>query len=344
MNIKKISPIIATGAMILASISPIYADDQETSNVTSGNILPITKTIDYATGVTTLDKDLTFNYTVEATGDNASIAPTFKTTPSTFKQRNTTEGNKMENKDGQIVFTPTDATNPGVYTYKVTETKTTDDNIKYDESVYNVTVRVVNADSTNPGKLVVDQIVVEKDGKKTDLSFNNHYKEETTGKFVLKKIITGNDANAKDTFTFDVTFKAPENVDTKNVTGTKSDKDKTSYNFNLNGTTKVTLKGGEKITIPELPAGTTYTITETANNYTTSYVKVQNNAESKADGKTVNDGVIYDNGESKVTYTNSKDSSPLTGVIINNMPYIVLLGSSVLAISVLAAAKKHSAK
>ena len=44
------------------------------------------------------------------------------------------------------------------------------------------------------------------------------------------------------------------------------------------------------------------------------------------------------------TYTNTKNSNPITGVIVNNMPYIALLGASGAGLVVLAASKKRSKK
>lgn len=109
------------------------------------------------------------------------------------------------------------------------------------------------------------------------------------------------------------------------------------------------LKHGDKLSFDKagafpgtLPAGTRYTVAETAvGGYITS-------AEVKENGgtaTTVNDvtaaNKLVGDHENYARYTNEKGTTPPTGILINNLPFILLIGVAIGAFVLIIAAKRR---
>lgn len=117
-------------------------------------------------------------------------------------------------------------------------------------------------------------------------------------------------------FKFTVTLKAPENKEVKSAIGVGS----TSYPSNPKSITVDTatdfyLKNGETLSFTNVPYGVTYTVTEANEGYTTTV--------NGTDGTTAN-GTIGGK-TTNVAYINTKNGEVDTGVVLNNMPYILVL-------------------
>ena len=130
----------------------------------------------------------------------------------------------------------------------------------------------------------------------------------------MKKTVTGNLGDKKKEFDFTVTFAAPEGKNWTPAIGasegaTMVEDNPMSYTFKL--------KHDAMATFGNLPAGVTYTVTETpVDGYTT------NNIEQK--------GTIVA-GLNEVTFINEKSGTIDTGVTTENLPYVLLIGFVVLA-------------
>ena len=122
------------------------------------------------------------------------------------------------------------------------------------------------ADTNNKGKTVVkiDDTTVWQDG--------NH----ATGTLTVKKTVTGNEGDKNKYFTFNVTLKIPEiTVDALATPITNATPDTSAAPTPVtetygdvtftNGVATFTLKHGESKTIKDIPAGYTYTVTESDN-------------------------------------------------------------------------------
>ncbi|MDD3369873.1 MAG: hypothetical protein PHP50_13505 [Lachnospiraceae bacterium] len=104
-----------------------------------------------------------------------------------------------------------------------------------------------------------------------------------------------------------------------------------------------TLSFGNTTTYPgTLPAGTRYTVTETGvNGYTTSAkVKENGGTETTIDNVTVTNKLVGDH-ENYAKYTNDKSVTPPTGIIINNLPFILLIGFAMGAFALFIVAKRR---
>ena len=357
---KNIKPILMAGALALATaVSPVLADDYTTD--TNGN--------KYISGSTVY---LTKNFTVEPIiGDvNEEFEYTISTAQSHAPSATIASEGKLTftNTDTKTLAVTFDATQPfkdgdtvvaGRYTYTLTESDQGSEAVTTEGATsYTITVRVVNSNSAEPGALEVDQITVVATGDntntKTTPNFVNHYNEYAD--LTVGKEVTGKGANVADAFNFTIEITLPETYyGTSNltkeftVTGSNgqtvtSDADVVNGKISFASNTVTltgTMKDNDRVVIANLPAGTTYKVSEKNTDYYETYTL--NGSESAIEGTATNT-LTLSNADASVIFTNDKGSNPLTGVIVNNMPYIALLGASGAGLVVLAASKKRSKK
>ena len=299
----------------------------------------ITKNLQIAEGITVPDTTFTFNITQTA-GDETTVA---KTTTAAFNADTVT--NDLVSKAATTELA--DASkypHAGVYTFTVSEKKGDVTDMTYDEKAYTVNVYVVN----DGNGLKVDSITAN-DGtaKVTDMSFDNTYVKDSS--LTIKKEVTGTQADRTKHFNFTINMTKASTDTRASYTGTivKGDKcTKTHRNVVLTfdgsgkATADVELCDGDTITFDNIAAGTRYTVTEAGaeDGYTPSVAVVENGgAAQKATAKTETDGISADNkliGENtnSVVFTNAYADTPVTGVIINNIPYVVLVAVAVCAL------------
>ena len=232
----------------------------------------------------------------------------------------------------------------GVYTFTVDEEKGNVAGMTYDTKSYTVNVYVVN----DGDGLKVDSITAN-DGtaKVTDMSFDNTYVKDSS--LTIEKKVTGTQADRTKHFNFTINMTKASTDTRASYTGTivKGDKCKETHQnvvltFDNNGkaTANVELCDGDTITFDNIAAGTRYTVTEAGatDGYTPSVAVVENggiagqiNATSEVDGITADNKLIGEKANS-VVFTNAYADTPITGVIINNLPYVVLAAAAVCAL------------
>ena len=287
---------------------------------------PITNTFTYTfcsvgTGAgCTIDNTIVFNGS-EAVSDNKVV----KTKDLTF--------------DG---FT---YTKPGDYTYTLTETATSNDAYpKDDVNNYTIVVSVrneVDANNIPTGNFTASLVLKDKDGEKVTTTGSNPPKAEFVngindsnfGHLVVSKTVKGTSADVNEYFPITVTF---GDSNTYSITGVDQS---VVYNGSTianptettNGTATIYLKNGQSATIGRsgsgssafdtIPVNTTYSVSENKGTYTATY-KVNNGSEVTGDSFS---NASVASGSNLVAFTNTKNSSPVTGVIVNVVPYILLV-------------------
>lgn len=338
MKSGKIKAMLMAG-MLTMSLCAGTAVMAEAASVPTVGQAGITKNLHIAEGITVPDTTFTFNIT-QTDGDKTTVT---KTTTAAFKADTVT--NDLVSKAATTELADeTKYPHAGVYTFKVSEAKGDVDGMTYDTKAYTVNVYVVN----DGNGLKVDSITAN-DGKNkvTDMSFDNTYVRDSS--LTIEKEVTGTQADRTKHFDFTINMTKASTDTRTSYTGTivKGDKCKETHQnivlkFDNTGkaTANVKLCDGDKITFDEIAAGTRYTVTEAgaADGYTPSVAVVENgatavqtNAASDVEGIKAENKLIGENANS-VVFTNAYADAPVTGVIINNLPYVILVAAAVCAL------------
>lgn len=229
------------------------------------------------------------------------------------------------------------------YTYSFAE-----DVSKASVNGYDLTRTLVNgADGTH------GSVTINKENSNKSITFSNFYKKNTTDVTITKQV-TGLLGDTNKGFTFNVSIKK-NGADCTGVTAKKGDQTVSLNSF--------TLKHNETVTLENVPIGATITVTESApgehynvsatghngeknggNNVTFTYVAAANtDTASDAGGADLmllsmdedtavdadGDAVAYDSGievdNNQIIVTNHCGLIPDTGVLLDTLPYIVIL-------------------
>ncbi len=224
-------------------------------------------------------------------------------------------------KKGITINLPT-YTRVGIYTYSLKEKAGTTAGVTYLTTPIELVVTVTNGTDGNP---VVRTAAVhtETGGDKSD-TFENTY---TAGALQITKTVTGNLGDKTKYFEFKVTLNGESGktyAETYAVTGGSYDGNPASVKIGTETTFK--LKDGDTIKIANLPAGVTYTVTETAaTGYTTT--------------KSGDTGSITDKVET-AAFTNEREEQIDTGIRLDSLPYLMMLAIAGAGVVVFAVRKR----
>lgn len=336
MNVKLTKGLAAaavSAAMMLGAAAPALAETAATNynfdvqyNLTGEG--------------SSLAEDLTFaptctNVTDAADGVTKDNAPNIKIENVEFAPGALNSTTSKANADATIVV-PTTYTSVGKYFYDVKVGHNTKNaGVTYDDETLKVEVVVENG--ANPGDFVAKVAYVKSGEKKIDGTDGNGISFDfKTGDLSVSKKVTGNLGDKSKYFDFSVTFTNPKDVMyATSYTidgGSEGSKNPTSVTLEAGKDTTVTIhaKDGDTVNFQDLPAGVTYKVTEAkADGYTTTESK-------KADGSIT--GADKDADE----FTNNKESEVDTGVLLNNAPYIAIIGGAAVVAIYVVSKRRHS--
>ena len=323
MKFKKFKTAAAAGLMAAVMCMGTVVSAADTPTVDA----EIQKDFQIAEGITVPDITFTFTFAgVEAD------APAISAKTVAYSNADTVTSG-ISSKTVAEIFRGVTFPHAGVYTYTVQETagETSVENgtVTYDGSVYTVRVYVRN---TENGGLAIDQITAAKGAegqevKQSEIKFVNKFEKKTN--LVVKKNTVGDLADKTKAFTFNVTFTKPATYDGSTfVSGNDTYTFGQEYTFTL-------ADGGQKV-FSNLPAGTRYVVTEvgSADGYAPSVTVVENgtqtvnktaaDADSLATAETGKTNLAGE-GTNTVTFTNTYKDVPITGIIMNNLPFVILI-------------------
>lgn len=344
MKSGKIKGMLMAGmlTMSLCAGTAVMAAEAETVPTVDG-AANITKNLHIAEGITVPDTTFTFKIT-QTEGDATTVV---SPVTATFKGTDTVNADLVSKTVATELKDASKYPHAGVYTFTVSEEKGDVAGMTYDTKAYTVKVYVVN----DGDGLKVDSITAnDEETKVSDMSFDNTYVKDSS--FTIEKKVTGAQADRTKHFNFTINMtKASTDTKTSYIgTSVKGDKCKENHQnivlkFDNTGkaTANVKLCDGDKITFDNIAAGTRYTVTEAGaeDGYTPSVTVVENgakavqtNAASDADEISADNKLIGENANS-VVFTNAYADTPVTGVIINNLPYVVLVAAAVCALAAL---------
>ena len=217
---------------------------------------------------------------------------------------------KAANSDNFSVVLPTNYEGIGKFTYTLQETAGNAAGVTYNtDTIKIVVLRTWNDDKTG----VVTNVYVQNAGgtAKVDKITNKF----DTGSLTVTKELSGDFANPNYEFDIKVTLSVPSGKEVKNTIQVNGTDVAASAWQNGKYETTVKLKGGASATFTNLPAGVTYEVSEEPQDSHT--VK---SIDYKDTTKT-----ISANDTDEVIVTNEKNSSPVTGVIMNIAPYVLMV-------------------
>lgn len=370
MNMRKVFKqmlaTVAAGAMSMAMVMPVFAEDINTKHTEAW----ISKTYN-----TEVAKAETFKFNVVQNTEGTGLITTAAnvTIPEisfTGDETGTTT------KKAEVGFPAYTEAGKYEYTVTENQTATppiTDD--KHEKMImskaeYKMDVYVEN---TSTGCQIANIIVNQaKDDKgetatgKVDISntdkngfkFTNTYVQEagtgdkpsnsgedynTYGSLNVSKTINKNGANSASTtdeFSFQATFKFPTGTDANTLGGVKANGTAITL---TDGACDFKLKNGEKEKFTGLPVGTTMTVTESATpNYKGSAaVEINGVTQDPVTASKYDEAITISDkklGQKKnaVDVTNTYNNVPVTGIIMNNLPYIamIVIGAAALVVYV----------
>lgn len=272
-------------------------------------------------------------------------------------------------------------THAGVYLYKVTEKKEDPVNVitHYSEAEYTVRVYVENTDT---GVVVVKGITVLKVkdddggniGTKVDPTPNPSDYGGSEFRFVnefwdatdleVEKQVNGNSADKTKAFEFKISLNLPNVIaapSNHKITYTLSSNPSNEVEYTTNPIT-IHLKHGEKINFKNLPVGSTYQVVETiSKGYEPSAIvtgRGTNGTAMKAeegltdytvtvveDSKEITSLLVdaeKDGIKNKTTVTNTLKDPSITGVITDNLPFILMTLVAGVGIAFLTISKRRA--
>lgn len=379
MKKRNIMKTLFAGTMTLGmalSISPAFAVDDNIAYGTPDDPaqLWLTKKLDIANGVTFNEQNFNFDFKfISFSGGDPSQTDLDTMLDTTLAvSSNNSEKKKSKNVLDGVTF---DAA--GKYTFEVDETN--EDNLAdgfgldCSEAKYRADIYVKNKENSTDTYVYAVAVnkVLNDDGTDADgkvnpnpgsgneeegLIFVNKYTKQAgnndgTGYLgmTLSKTVTGDygDKTRDFEFTINLTKASTETDDHRNFDTyiVKGDSQEAAQQLSY-GENKISLSHGETLKIYGLPAGTTYQIVETqVNNYSTS-IDVNKDGTADIQGVNTNEKIIGDD-TSVIDYTNDyndENASVIpTGIIINNLPFVlmVVVAGSGLALYVVSKRRSH---
>ena len=327
---KKILSLIIVSALVLTMGISAFAEE--------GAAPSLVKTLDIAEGVTV--PNATFNFKLEElsalSGEND---PVVSTGSSGFNASTTISATDAAAAGGKSIalsdlFTNATFPHAGVYAYKLTEEAATftgadNETLTCNTGAAEYTVIVV-AGNGDEGKPVVSEILIrDKKGDKTgSAAFNNKYEKTNDDKaLTVSKTVAGAMGDKESDFTFTLTITKPADSAITTAPVGKIGSESVTLAWDANNTIK--LKDGETLEVTGVPYGSTYQVVEAATdpsiqNYASYETKVVVNGTEKS-GKDTGSTLLSDTTANTVAFTNTLREIPITGVIINTLPYILIV-------------------
>ena len=219
----------------------------------------------------------------------------------------------------------------GIYTYQFTEVDNKTAGVTYRTTPIRLVVTVIN-----DGQVRVAAVHCENaDATTKSGTFENTY---SAGKLSVKKTVEGSMGDKNKEFDIKVTFNAPTGDTVKSdITYNDGTETNTVIMAGETGwTTKevtIHVKHDETVTFTNIPAGVTYTVEETdaaltSGGYTATYTKKE--------------GTIVGNTTQEAGVTNNKGGFIDTGVMLDSMPYVLVLAVVGAAVIALIAKKRRA--
>ncbi len=229
----------------------------------------------------------------------------------------------------------------GIYTYDVKQVAGSTAGVTYSDvtAKLKVTVAWDEASSTYYTAFVTLSLADDGNDGQTDVKTANFENTYSAGSLSVTKNVTGNLGDREKYFAITVTLTGEAGktyADSYPVTGgsklVDGAADAAAATISVGTPATFYLKHGETLTIANLPYGVTYTVTEadyTSEGYDEEDIVYSDDANKKIDSAT-----------DTVTITNNKGTTVDTGVVLDSLPYILLIAVAVVGVVAFTAKKR----
>lgn len=318
--------MIGTNSLVMAD-EPVPTISEGTEDAQAS--AQITKKFELAEGITI--PTVTFHFDITKVTEDAPDATIDQVSYSETDDKGTLENGKyVISKNAQISFGQ--FTNTGVYEYMINERQESFGGVTYADNEY--TLRVYVANKTDGGFYIQTITAESEEGKEENILFTNTYKKDA--KLEITKNVTGDMADKKKDFEFEIKFvrSGTEDSSVTSYTGKIGEED---VICEIGQAARFKLHDGQSLVFDHIPAGTRYTVTEIEqeDGYTPSVKVVENGTEIKdvtgtdgTDLTSVKDGEtnnLIGENENNVVFTNAYKDVPRTGMIIERLPFILMI-------------------
>lgn len=161
---------------------------------------------------------------------------------------------------------------------------------------------------------------------------------------VIKKVVSGATADKSKDFTFKLTFTKASTETSQSITGKIGE---TSKTFVYGQETTITLRHDQSLVFDTIPAGTRYKLVETGSQGYTASAAYKENGASKTQAGAVStnftqDSILVGEKPNDNTITNSLPDVTPTGLLIDNLPFILMIGLGLAGFVVLSKKRRQA--
>ena len=161
---------------------------------------------------------------------------------------------------------------------------------------------------------------------------------------VIKKVVSGATADKSKDFTFKLTLTKASTETSQSITGKIGE---TSKTFVYGQETTITLRHDQSLVFDTIPAGTRYKLVETGSQGYTASAAYKENGASKNQAGTVStnftqDSILIGEKPNDNTITNSLPDVTPTGLLIDNLPFILMIGLGLAGFVVLSKKRRQA--
>lgn len=219
------------------------------------------------------------------------------------------------------------------------------------------------------GTDVPDEKVESTEPGTTDLAFRNIYSktggtgeegnewDPDLGALSISKNVTGKYGDQTKEFKFTLSLYKNATLDMEvaqsedktypTYTVTMPNQDKLEYQFDAETeviTHSFVLKHGEKLTFTDVPVGTKFTLSENDGNKITNYITtISGKSDDEAfreSAMTISNKLVGE-GKNYADTENNYNDNPITGIVVKNLPFVILIGAAVVGLAAYVVVKRR---
>lgn len=357
---KKIFLLAVVLLVIIAQMGFVNAADGAQGEFVYDNVAITTK-VTTGTGTTLPTQSITYTFTQVTTDASVdALATTAHAISPITIALNTLSSPTNSNNSDEYTYLSTLTINPatfphaGVYEYDVrcttADSNGLDVNIGNDEYVLKIYIKNGVSALELGGITVADatQKVNAASGAANDFIFEHKYVKSAP--VTITNQIEGLYANKTEDFTYNIEITVPSVADPTTIANQIKelqdvDASKVTIDNGVIKITGITLGDDDTLSLGDIPVGASVKVVDSGKNlYTPSYTYNSGNSSSgtKSQPLTVTQPVVDTTGANFV-FTNTFDdttTTPITGLILSNLPYILLVTISLFGIIILVIADK----